>query len=178
MLVFLFLVPVLAKIEVCQSLIYRNVQEINLDNYEILHCDGKRHGGGVVCYVRNDLSYNILSVIPSEIERSFFEILLPNSKPKMKHENYENYILGDFNINLYSCFLGKKNILSSKSIPNDIKSYHEFCTFFGLKQLTKVPTRISCLTITDHILGSYPERANQRGVLDIGTPKEPINVEF
>ena len=35
--------------------------EISIDNYKILRCDRNRHGGGVACYVRNDLSYNTLS---------------------------------------------------------------------------------------------------------------------
>ena len=41
---------------------------------------------------------------------------------------------------------------NSKSILSDVKSYHEFCTFFGLNQLIKVPTRIrsSSSTIIDH----------------------------
>ena len=34
----------------------------------------------VAYYMRNDLSYNILSVFPCEIENIFFEILLRNSK--------------------------------------------------------------------------------------------------
>ena len=55
--------------------------ELSIDNYKILRCDGNRQGGGVVCYVRNDLSYNTLSVFPRDIENIFFEILLPNSKP-------------------------------------------------------------------------------------------------
>ena len=70
------------------------------------------------------MSYNIISVFPSEIESVFFEILLSNSKPitvgtinrppnqsnflKVLNENIdkidsisnETYILGDFNINL------------------------------------------------------------------------------
>ena len=98
--------------------------EIEIDNYKIIRCDRNRHGGGVACYIRNDLSYNIISVFPSEIERVFFEILLPNSKPitvgtiyrapnqsnflEVQNENMnkidsvsnETYILGDFNINL------------------------------------------------------------------------------
>ena len=42
----------------------------------------KRHGGRVACYVRNELSYNILSISPNEIENIFFEILLlTNSNP-------------------------------------------------------------------------------------------------
>ena len=39
------------------------------------------HEGGVVCYVRNDLNYNISSVFPREKESVFFENLLLNSKP-------------------------------------------------------------------------------------------------
>ena len=83
----------------------------------------------------------------------------------------EIYILGDFNINLFlnnSYVLEKNNILNSKSIPNDVKNYHELRTFFGLKQLIKVPTRTttSSSTIIDHILASYPERVTQRGVID------------
>ena len=55
--------------------------EIQIDDYKICLCDRNRHGGGIACYVRSDLSYNILSIFPHEIESFFFEILLPNSKP-------------------------------------------------------------------------------------------------
>ena len=55
--------------------------EISIDNFKILRCDRNRQGGGVACYVRNDLSYNTLSVFPREAKNIFFEILLPNSKP-------------------------------------------------------------------------------------------------
>ena len=55
--------------------------EIQLDGYKILLFDRNRHGGGAACYIRNDLSYNILSVFLRKIESVFFEILLPNSKP-------------------------------------------------------------------------------------------------
>ena len=46
-------------------------QEINIDNYKILHCDRIRQGG-VACYIRNDLSYNILSILPCEIENILY----------------------------------------------------------------------------------------------------------
>ena len=75
----------------------------------------------------------------------------------------ETYILGDFNINLSlndSYIFSKKDMLYNKSITSDVKSYYEFCTFFSLHLLMKVPTRIICnsATIIDHILASYPER--------------------
>ena len=55
--------------------------EIHIDNYNILHCDQNRHGGGVVCYIRNELSYYIKSFFLPEIENIFFKLLLPNMKP-------------------------------------------------------------------------------------------------
>ena len=92
---------------------------------------------------------------------------------KIDSVNNKIYILGDFNITLYisdSYILAKKNILNKKSVPSDVKSYHEFCTFFGLKQLIIVSTRVTTgsSTIIDHVLASFPERVTQAGVIDIG----------
>ena len=42
-------------------------ERISLDDYKIMHCKRNKHGGGVVCFLRKDLSYNILSVFPGEI---------------------------------------------------------------------------------------------------------------
>ena len=71
-----------AVIGICEPKLDASVleQEINIDNYKILHCDRKRQGGGIACYLGNDLSYK-LSVFPCENENIFFEILLPNSQP-------------------------------------------------------------------------------------------------
>ena len=188
-----------AVISICESKLDASVldPEISIDNYKILRCDRNRQCGGVACCTRNDLSYNTLSVFPREVENIFFEILLPNSKPitvgtiyhppnqsnfleilndnmnKIDSVNNEIDILGDFNINLYindSCILAKKNILNNKSVPSDLKSYQEFCTFFGLKQLIIVPTRVTTgsSTIIEHVLASFPERVTQSGVIDIG----------
>ena len=116
-----------AVIGICESKLHTSVleQEINIDNYKILRCDRNKHGGGVACYIVNDLSYNILSVFPCEIDNIFFEILLPNSKPvivgtiycprsqnnflellnsninKINSVDNKIYILGDFNINFF-----------------------------------------------------------------------------
>ena len=100
------------------------------------------------------------------------EILNDNIN-KIDSVNNQIYILGDFNINLYindSYILAKKNILNNKSVPGDVKSYHELCTFFGLIQLIIVPKRVSTgsSTIIDHVLASFAERVTQSGVTDIG----------
>ena len=42
--------------------------------------------------------------------------------------------------------------------------------FFGLKQLIKCPTRVTCnsSSILDHVLASFPDRVSQSGVIDKG----------
>ena len=126
-----------AIIGICESKLDASVldPEISIDNYKTLRCDRNRQGGGVACYIRNDLSYNTLSIFPREVENIFFAFfLLPNSKPitagtiyrlpnqsfleilndnmnKIDSVNNEIYILDDFNMNLYindSYILAKK----------------------------------------------------------------------
>ena len=97
-------------------------------------------------------------------QNNFLELLDSNMN-KINSVDNKIYILGDFNINLFlnnSYILEKNNILNSKSIPSDIKSYHELCTF-------KVPTRTttSSSTIIDHVLVNYPERVALCGVTDV-----------
>ena len=182
--------------------------EIHIGNYDTLRCDWNRHGAGgrgrgVVCEIRNELSFDVKSFFPHEIQNILFEILLPNTKPivvgiiyrppsqsefleiinthfsKLDTNNNEIYILGDFNINLYlnnSYIFLKNNLLQSQSITSDIKKYYEFCTMFGLKQLIEVPTRVTCSssTIIDHILASFPNRVSQKGVIDVGLSDHQI----
>ena len=55
--------------------------EVNIEGYEIIRADRNRNGGGVACYIKSDLSFNIRKDFSTEIENIFFDILLPNSKP-------------------------------------------------------------------------------------------------
>ena len=111
--------------------------EINIDGYEVIRSDRNRYGSGVVCYVRNDISFNVRSDFSDEIENIFFDMVLPKTKPILvgilyrppdqskfldklstaisrsnNSDNQEVYILGDLNINL---------INKQKHIPNGIK---------------------------------------------------------
>ena len=177
--------------------------EIHIDNYNTLRCDRNRHRGEVVCYMRNDLIYDVKSIFPPKIENIFFEQLLPNMKPvvvgiiyrppsqsdfleiinthfsKFDTNNNEIYMLGDFNINLYlnnSYIFQKNNLLQSRSIPSEIKNYYKLCTMFGLKQLIEVPTPVTCTssTIIDHIIASFADRVSQQGLIDVGLSDHQI----
>ena len=55
--------------------------EINIDGYELVRSDQNRHGGGVACYIRSDISFNVRGDFSSEIENIFLDILLPKTKP-------------------------------------------------------------------------------------------------
>ncbi len=99
--------------------------EIEIDGCNIIRKDRNRHGGGVACYIRNDICYNHRDNFSNEIENIFLDILLPKTKPILigilyrpptqsgfleelstsinNTENFDNqevYILGDLNINL------------------------------------------------------------------------------
>ena len=55
--------------------------EVNIEGYNLLRFNRNRHGGGVACYIRNDLSYNRLDFFLNDIENIYFDIILPNLQP-------------------------------------------------------------------------------------------------
>ena len=161
-------------------------KEINTDGYELARSDRNRHGGGVACYIRNDISFSVRGDFSSEIENIFLDIFLPKTKPILVgilyrplkqsgfldklstaiskrncFDNQEVYILGDLNINL---------INNQKHTPNGIKQYQEFCSLHNLKQLITSPTRVTAnsSSLLDHVLTNFTDRVSQSGVVDTG----------
>ena len=166
-------------------------EEIEINGYTLDRCDRNRKGGGVACYIRNDISFNIRENFSNEIENIFLDILLPKTKPILigivyrppdqydflehfseainntyNFVNQEVYILGDFNINL----------IKNKHISNLMKPYVEVCSLHGLKQLIDSPTRITetSSTLLDHILTNSHEKVSQFGVLDLSLSDHQI----
>ena len=45
--------------------------EIQTNGYDLLRCDTNRQGGGVACYIKSELSYNVKSYFPKDIENIF-----------------------------------------------------------------------------------------------------------
>ena len=128
-----------AVIGICESKLDKSItnSEILIDNYDLLRCDRNRNGGGVACYIRNDLSYIQKNLFPNNIDNVFFEIHLPKTKAitvgiayrrpnqsifiktfnenfaKLDTTNKEACILGDFN----KSFSVMVNILYVKITP-------------------------------------------------------------
>ena len=151
--------------------------EVNINGYSITRNDRNRNGGGVACYIRNDLCFNVKNIFSNSIEYVFFpEILIPKAKPivigifhRPSNENdflnlfsnefqqidsktNEIHLLGDFNINLLQNgkFILKENQsykLKSSSCAL-VNRYKEFCQKFSLTDIIKEPTRITRSTFT------------------------------
>ena len=99
--------------------------EVNINGYSIIRNHRNRNGGGVACYIRNDLCFDIKNIFSNSIELVFFEILIPKVKPvaigifyrppngneffnifsnsfqQIDSKTNEIFLLGDFKINLF-----------------------------------------------------------------------------
>ena len=61
----------------------------------------------------------------------------------------------------------QKNVLNNKSIPSDVKSQYEFCTFFSLHLLLIIASTIKSATTINIISANYPERVIRQGINDV-----------
>ena len=129
--------------------------EIETENYNQIRSDQNRHGGGVACFIRNDLSYSTKAFL-RYFSNMFIEIFLPHSKPlivgtvyrppsqgsftetitehfsKINTNDTKIYILGDFNINL---FLKQKYIFhqtNTQSMSHEVKKLFSILFFVWL----------------------------------------------
>ena len=55
------------------------ISKIHINGYDFLCCDKNKHGGGVACYIRSEISYNIKTSFLKDVENIFFESLFPNT---------------------------------------------------------------------------------------------------
>ena len=166
--------------------------DIYIENYGILRFDRNRHGGGVACYIRSDISYKLNSLLSNEIENVTFDILMAHTKPIIvgiiSSLNFL-IILKKIYLNLTQAIVrfssqaiskliffenGKyvfgKFSSNNKSLDLFAINYHKCSSLFGLKQQIKCPTRATCnsSSILDHVLASFPDRVSQSGVIDVG----------
>ena len=136
--------------------------EIHIESYDLVRSDRNRHGGGVAYFIRNDLSYNTKSFLPSELENIFIEIFLPYSKclvvgsvyrlpsqdsftgtitehfSKINTNDAEIYILGGFNINLFSMEKYIFHQTNTQSMSPEVKNYFQFCSSLWLGTTNEV----------------------------------------
>ena len=172
--------------------------EVNICGYDLLRCDRNRNGGGVACYIRQNINYNKKDIFPDSIENIVVDILLPKTKPftvctlyrppvqynfvddindnfdKLSPESTDIFILGDMNINILKNgvnFLKRTTCLNgSTPIETILKKYKTFCSSFSLLQIINSPTRVTSNTssLIDHILTNANDKISNSGVIDVG----------
>ena len=55
--------------------------EVTIDGYNIARSDGNRKGGGVACYIRSDVCFNLKTCLFNNIENIFIDQLFLKTKP-------------------------------------------------------------------------------------------------
>ena len=55
--------------------------ELYIEAYSIVRCDRDRRGGGVACYIKNDICFSNKNILSKKIEVIFVDLLLPKTKP-------------------------------------------------------------------------------------------------
>ena len=59
--------------------------------------------------------------------------------------------------------------MNTQSMSHKVKNHFQFCFLYGLEQLIKSPTRVTCSTssLIEHILTTFPERVLQQGIINV-----------
>ena len=55
--------------------------EIYIEGYSIVRCDRDRKGGGVACYIKDDICFSTRNILSKKTEVIFVDLLLPKTKP-------------------------------------------------------------------------------------------------
>ena len=52
-----------------------------VDGYKIVRNDRNRKSGGVACYIRKNICFNLKNCLSNNIENTFIDLLFPKTKP-------------------------------------------------------------------------------------------------
>ena len=159
--------------------------EINIPSYKSIRKDRNRNGGGVVIYVREQISFRDRNDLVSDsLEMICIEIERPHSKPFLlsawyRPPNSELNIINEYELFLFKCdseskemiIMGDLNCDFAKSPPDTYTNRIIFLNnLYQMVNLINEPTRVtetSASTI-DLILSNTPENIVSSGVSHVG----------
>ena len=159
--------------------------EINIPSYKSIRKDRNRNGGGVVIYVREQISFRDRNDLVSDsLEMICIEIERPHSKPFLlsawyRPPNSELNIINEYELFLFKCdseskemiIMGDLNCDFGKSPPdtytNRIISLNNL---YQMVNLINEPTRVTetLASTIDLILSNTPENIVSSGVSHVG----------
>ncbi|CAB4041287.1 RNA-directed DNA polymerase from transposon BS [Paramuricea clavata] len=139
--------------------------EISIPGFNLIRKDRNRAGGGVVLYIRDNLSYlDRNDLVPDRLEMLCAEITRPFSKSLFvctwyRPENKELIIIGDINCDVM------------KTSPDaHTRQLNFLCSLYQLDQLINKPTRETntSATLIDLVLTNAKENISTSGVINMG----------
>ncbi|CAB3989895.1 RNA-directed DNA polymerase from transposon BS [Paramuricea clavata] len=159
--------------------------EIHIDGFNIIRKDRNRFGGGVVLYVRQNISFSDrIDLIPDELEMVCIELSLPYNKSLListwyrppnslmnKFDYWASFLAKCDNEDKELILIGDLNCDVSKTIPDPHTCKLQFlCSLYQIDQLIKESTRLTpkSATLIDLILTNRPENISRSGVIHLG----------
>ena len=159
--------------------------EINIPSYKSIRKDRNRNGGGVVIYVREQISFRDRNdLVSDKLEMICIEIEHPHSKPFLlstwyRPPNSELNIINEYELFLFKCDIEYKEMITMGDLNCDLgKSPPDACTnritslnnLYQMVNFINEPNRVtetSASTI-DLILSNTPENIVSSGVSHVG----------
>lgn len=155
--------------------------DISLDNFCVTRKDRSRHGGGVALYVKNNISFEVISQLDNELEVIFVKVKQKQTHPLYlgvvyRPPNSPNEFFDKLSEIIHSISENAGEIIIIGDFNCDLLP--EICTPFSrallslmdtnlLHQLISVPTRVTPHTksLIDHVFSSIPEEHQHTGVV-------------
>ena len=159
--------------------------EVYIHGYIIIRKDRSRSGGGVVLYIRENLSYtNRIDLVPEDLEMVCVEINLPHSRSFLVSTWYrppsaEMQLFDEYEKFVQRCDIEHKQLILIGDINSDYaktpldvhtRTLQFISSVYQLEQLIKEPTRgtKSSATTIDLIFTNMVDKIATTGVIHLG----------
>lgn len=160
-------------------------REINIVGYNLVRKNRNRYGGGVVLYIRNNISYaERKDLVPNNLEMVCVEVSRPHNRSFListwyRPPNSHNDVFDKYDEFLRKCDLENKELMVigdincdfAKSLPDlHTRRLQLSCSLYQLDQLINEPTRVTetSATLIDLFLTNRPDNISNSGVIHLG----------
>ena len=156
--------------------------EISIPGYNLIRKDRNRAGGGVVLYIRDNISFSDREdLVPSSLEMVCAGINRPHSKPFLVCTWYKppNSDMDECEIFFQRCDAESRELILVGDLNCDVSKFsldpHTrqlifLCSLYQIDQLIDKPSRVTdtSATIIDLVLTNVKENIHASGVIHLG----------
>ena len=160
--------------------------EISIPGYNLIRKDRNRAGGGVVLYIRDNISFsNREDLVPSRLEMVYAEINRPHSKSFLvctwyRPPNSDMNLFNECKIFFQRCDTESRELIlvgdlncdvSKVSLDPHTRQLSFLCSLYQIDQLIDTTTRVTdtSATMIDLVLTNVKENIHASGVIHLAT---------